>query len=241
MQHAVSVDVVVAEGVAEGALLASPDRVLLVVDWDNTVLPTTWLQAVCGLGANEPPLCASPLDAAALAALATLDGVAAEFMRVATERGTLVIVTNAEDRYVAATAAAFLPRTAAVLALMGVYVMSARDWYAPLFPAAVAEWKMRAFRDVVSGWRACHNGALPSQLVSVGDSTYERAAAHALAHTAGVRNVKTIKVGDALSADDLASALACVVAQLDGVLARCGDVDLVCAHSDAALLEIQVM
>lgn len=171
---------------------------IIILDWDDTLLPTSWLHtqqrdAECELMRAECVLaCAGSLSDRARRQLRALDGELVTLLSVLARLGTVLIVTNASEMYVSLTAAAFLPYTATWMRANEVCVMSARDLYETAYPTNVAAWKQCAFRDVVAAWQATHFGVPPACLVSVGDSQYERDAVRALATQC--ERVKSIKL-----------------------------------------------
>lgn len=204
------------------------DETLIVLDWDDTLLPTSWLRVH---GTAVPPLPPSedgtttPLSRRVLRRLADLDAAVVALLDALQCVGTLVIITNAAETYVELTAAAFLPGVARWLAAREVGIMSARSWYEAAFPTDVAAWKVHAFADVVQAWRVSHGGAPPAHVISVGDSVYERAAAHALAQRA-IRAVKTIKLKESPTCRDMEAQVMFLAKHAGRVALLTGDVDV---------------
>lgn len=205
-----------------GSPTNTPDDTLWVVDYDDTLLPTQWLQATAAPDA-------AALDAKRRAQLNDLETNVMVLLAALQRVGTVVIITNAIERYVELTAAAFLPRVAAWLTRHEVCVVSARGWYEAAFPTDVAAWKLHAFQDVVAAWRVSHAGALPTHVISVGDSLYERWAAHTLAHMHDghqIASIKTLKLKDAPSCRDLTAQARFLAKHVAGVAALAGDMDM---------------
>jgi hypothetical protein len=143
----------------------SPPRgnTVVFVDWDETILPTSWLlRRVPGTG-----------DAKKIRALLTLeqrgelgktDEMVAEVLeRIASTPNTLLyILTNANAMWLCETASALMPRTANVLRMRNVGIFAAREIT-----------KLCLVRMVVEGLS-------PRLTVSFGDGPLEREAVQTL-------------------------------------------------------------
>jgi hypothetical protein len=196
---------------------------LIVLDYDDTLLPTQWLQRVAteaGHDAVHPAM----LTPSQREQLAVLESQILALLDTLQRVGVIVIITNAVEMYVELTASLFLPRVAAWLTCHDVCVMSARAWYEHVFPLNVAMWKLHAFRDVVTAWQVSHNDMPPAHMISVGDSLYERWAAHALASSCGA--IKTIKLKEAPTCSDLTAQLAFLAPHVVAIATMNGDVDM---------------
>jgi len=142
-------------------------RSLLVLDWDDTLSPTTWI-GKHGLTLQSPTVpdeLRKELDAHAKKVVRTLD--------VACDLGRVIIVTNAERGWVELSAKKFLPEVCS--RLEGIQIVSARTQYETESCQNPIEWKMRAFLTVARAHVSAF-GPDPS-LISVGDSVHERVAA----------------------------------------------------------------
>lgn len=196
-------------------------RVVAVVDYDDTLLPTSWLSNL-GVLLSPHALSAaqrdavSVVDAAAEALLTALAGACEE----------VVVITNASAEYAAQTAAAFLPRTAAWLAAEGIMVLSARDRYAAQLPDAVPGWKAAAFLHLMAAWRLTHGGRLPTALLSLGDGDHERDAARALPAAGFPLEIMTLKMLPMPSAAVLTRQLNLLPSHVAALAARGAAADL---------------
>lgn len=152
----------------------SVEDTILIFDWDDTVLPSSWLQdggfRLDGEGKELEP---HREELEELARRAT------ETLRVAQQLGKVVLVTNAERGWIEMSCRRFLPTL--MPALGGVAMLSARTRYeSPELPSPF-DWKVRAFEDEIGAVEDL--SALPSQcrgrcnnVISIGDSAHEREA-----------------------------------------------------------------
>lgn len=206
---------------------APPEETLIICDWDDTLLPTSWLQQYA-VRAGQSAVRSADLSERQRQHLGELEEQLLLLLTALASLGTPIIITNAVERYVELTAAAFLPRVAAWLTAHEVSVVSARSWYGWRFPTDVAAWKLHAFQDVVQAWRDSHGGQAPSHILSVGDSLFERWAAHSLAVTWGddVAAIKTIKLRELPSCQDLTAQAKFLARHATSVAALEGDMDM---------------
>jgi hypothetical protein len=143
---------------------------LIIFDWDDTLLPTTWLH---GQGLLEDG--AVPLSIEQGLQLQALAGLVAATLDAAKKRGAVCIVTNAEPGWVEESCRAFMPSLQ--LHLQDVRIVSARGDHEKHGQFAPTAWKCLAFEGVVRDF--CHSArddahlAPRRSIVSLGDSEYE--------------------------------------------------------------------
>lgn len=125
---------------------------LLVFDWDDTILPTSWLLRVHALTADAPmrPEVQRQVSALALVALQTLN--------MAQTMGTVIIITNSAPGWVDQSCQLFMPQ---LLPHVRRLHIAAKPLNAPL------TFKINAFRRECRQFR---------NLVSIGDGDAERVA-----------------------------------------------------------------
>lgn len=144
------------------------DETLLMLDWDDTLLPTSWIEAQ-GLRPSESYLM-TPWQREQLALMAQR---AVLTLRVAKSYGTVVIVTNAEHGWIELTCEKFMPSLLPVL--QDVKILSARSQYEPQGVAQPCVWKLLAFDGEIGSFFGGPRIARRN-VISVGDSLYEREA-----------------------------------------------------------------
>jgi hypothetical protein len=154
---------------------------LLLLDWDDTVLPTTWI-AERTSGARQLLNADSPCRPALREQCAALDAKAAELCRRTVERGGIVVILTAATRkWVEQTAAICLPRVHACLTQDACLVVSAQEiWRArgDVTEENPGAWKVHAARLMADHLADC----APRQysIVGAGDRPHDETAARAL-------------------------------------------------------------
>mmetsp|Transcript_39433 Transcript_39433/g.126384 ORF Transcript_39433/g.126384 Transcript_39433/m.126384 type:complete len:271 (+) Transcript_39433:143-955(+) len=174
------------------------DETLLIFDWDDTVLASSWIQE------NNIRLDGEWVIPTRLAAeFSKLAKLAAETLRRAKKLGTVVLVTNAERGWIELSCQRFLPEL--LPCLESVKILSARSEYErPDLPSPF-EWKLRAFAAELGRFFNPARPACPARknVISIGDSAHEREAV--LRVTACMRNcrVKSLKFVERPSIDQI--------------------------------------
>jgi hypothetical protein len=139
---------------------------LIILDWDDTLLPTTWLHAQ---GLLEDDVALTVEQGLQLQALA---GLVAATLDAAQRRGVVCIVTNAEPGWVEDSCQAFMPSL--LPRLQGVRIVSARGDHEKHGLYMPTMWKCLAFEGVVRDfYQSAGHDAGRHSLVSLGDSEYE--------------------------------------------------------------------
>ena len=105
----------------------------IVFDWDDTFMPTSWLEKI-----KHSP------DQEGLQELADLSKVAISVITQAKLYGLVIIVTNADEGWVHQSCSQHMPLLQPHLA--GIPVISAQEKYSLLYPDP-RQWKIAAFRD----------------------------------------------------------------------------------------------
>lgn len=149
-----------------------PEETILIFDWDDTVLPSTWVQCQ-GLRLDE----SSELTAWHREQLAEVAIAAAETLRIAKQHGTVVLVTNAERGWIELSCQKFLPTLYPTLE--NVKVLSARTTYESSQYSSPLDWKLRAFETEIRriyGADAVNHPEKRKNVLSLGDSVHEREA-----------------------------------------------------------------
>lgn len=146
-----------------------PEQTLFVFDWDDTLLPSTWL-ARHGLkldGSVSP----SPAQQKQLRRLARS---VSRTLRGAKRCGTVVLVTNAERGWIELSCTRFMPSLCPVLEDLN--LISARSAYEPLGVTSPLEWKSKAFADAIGAFFQPLAADQLKNVISLGDSVHERMA-----------------------------------------------------------------
>ena len=188
---------------------------LMVIDYDDTLCPSSWIAAAPERQATENDL----------AILQHVEESIAGLLRQADALGcSVVIITNADEEWVKFSSRRFLPRVVPLLAR--VRVVSARH-YEALYPGRSVCWKAAAFTHVAKAFfaEATPADARPREVLSVGDSNDERLAVRAAAQP--LKAVpKAVKLVDAPSLHTVACQLRTVTTVLPFVAAAAHAVDV---------------
>lgn len=163
----------------------SREETLFIFDWDDTVLPSTWVQRE-GLRLDS----ASKVSEAQRGRLAEAATTGAATLLAAKRHGTVVLVTNAERGWIELSCQKFLPTLYPMLE--NVRLVSARTTYEGPSCASPRDWKLHAFAAEIA--RHYSPGVLRSGLkrknvFSLGDSVHEREAL--MTATATLPNCRT--------------------------------------------------
>mmetsp|Transcript_75396 Transcript_75396/g.212344 ORF Transcript_75396/g.212344 Transcript_75396/m.212344 type:complete len:362 (-) Transcript_75396:74-1159(-) len=155
-----------------GDLKYTKEETLFVFDWDDTVLPSSWIQAQ-GLRLDD----ASKTNQWQRERLAEVATVAAETLRLAKLHGTVVVVTNAERGWIELSCQKFLPTIAPLLE--NLRLVSARTTYeGPRAPSPL-DWKVHAFGTEIArmyGRAGLLDASKVKHIFSLGDGAHEREA-----------------------------------------------------------------
>lgn len=147
------------------------DETVLFFDWDDTVLPSTWVQQQ-GLRLDG----AGNLTWLQREQLRKTADAASETLRLAKQLGTVILVTNAERGWIELSCQKFLPTL--FPSLESVRMLSARTAYETA-QSTPLEWKLRAFDREIHRVFGAEVLAAPSRrknVLSFGDSVHEREA-----------------------------------------------------------------
>ncbi|GBG31668.1 Hypothetical Protein FCC1311_078932 [Hondaea fermentalgiana] len=203
------------------------DNSLFIIDWDDTLLATSWL------GAQGLRLDAAEIPAVVQEELRALEESMVQILSHALSLGKVAIVTNAESSWVELSARKFVPGVCDLLSQ--IRILSARSSYQDAFPNQAEQWKMEAYKcvfheafpDLASGSGKAHYPRV--QVLSLGDSIYERNALMSLAETVGTEKLlpKSVKFVERPNPGQLVRQIEIVLDNLHDVYASSADpVDL---------------
>mmetsp|Transcript_21598 Transcript_21598/g.34418 ORF Transcript_21598/g.34418 Transcript_21598/m.34418 type:complete len:292 (+) Transcript_21598:77-952(+) len=150
------------------------EETVLIFDWDDTILPSAWVQSQ-GLRLDEE----SKVSESQRAELSKAASAASETLRAAKQHGTVVFVTNAERGWIELSCQKFLPTLYPVLE--NVKLLSARTTYETPTLSNPQEWKLRAFDSEIKriyGEEKMLEPERRKNVLSLGDSMHEREALH---------------------------------------------------------------
>lgn len=205
------------------------DRVLVLVDWDDTILPTHWLIEEGLTNRDAEP------SAVQKRMLAAVTDAAKRMLEVALELGEAVIVTNAVEGWVQLTCMRFMPALMPLVRQM--LVVSARSTYEPMGHSDPLVWKCLAFDREVEREFGCPcplNDFSKISLVAIGDSVHEHEALRRSARALPGCCTKSLIMAEKPSPQCLYEELALIVDGLDEVAFHKGDIEINVAAKIAA-------
>jgi len=201
--------------------LISP-KVLLLIDWDDTILPTSWLlqQGLIGADGSIETLKMSSQEQTLLH---ELESKVTQALWTAMGHGRVVIVTNAAEGWVQTSCSAFMPSLCHVLDQLD--VISARSVYECSEDACPFSWKRLAFADVLE---AAFEDPSNSQqhVISIGDSMYEHAALAAMQEKSSSHYSKSLKLMEGPIIEDLIEQHSVLNESFEFVVSHEGHLDL---------------
>jgi len=142
---------------------------ILIFDWDDTVLPSTWIQEQ-GLRLDDESV---PTEEQ-MAVLGSLAELAEQTLTIAKRHGKVVLVTNAERGWIELSCQKFVPALQPVLE--DVKILSARSMYEQHGVTSPFEWKYLAFENEIHNFYELIPDDHRKNIISFGDSAHEREA-----------------------------------------------------------------
>eukprot|EP00931_Biecheleriopsis_adriatica_P074672 TRINITY_DN4867_c1_g1_i1.p1 TRINITY_DN4867_c1_g1~~TRINITY_DN4867_c1_g1_i1.p1 ORF type:complete len:254 (-),score=66.07 TRINITY_DN4867_c1_g1_i1:116-877(-) len=203
----------------------APEETLLIFDWDDTVMPSSWVLDE-GLRVDD----AATLTEKQQEHLSELARLAARTLRMASRLGTVLLVTNAERGWVELSCKKFMPSLLPSLAT--VKTLSARTEYESADVPSPFEWKLKAFNNEISRvFDIDPDSKDTSQprrknILSFGDSGHEREAViNATANMPDTRT-KSLKFIDRPGVEELRKQHALIVKCMKQIVHHDGNLDL---------------
>lgn len=142
---------------------------LVIFDWDDTILPSTWLEQQ-GLRLDD----SIRLNDHQRSQLGSLTDCVIDTLSAAKRYGQVVFITNAEQGWVELSCQKFMPELAGLLA--DTKVVSARSVYEPQGVLSPCLWKHLAFEREILGFLQASCVETRKNIISIGDSPHERQA-----------------------------------------------------------------
>lgn len=211
-------------------ILPAPCENCLIFDWDDTLLPLSWLQLQQGTR-NGEGAGALPQDKAEQ--LRDAERVVVETLRAAKLLGTVIVVTNGDQGWVQLSAERYLPSCLPLLE--GVEVLSARSAYEGCAPGRPGEWKRLAFEHVIGNFCQTLSAGRWANIVSIGDQLWERDALFAATEDVPGCWSKSVKLLDRPSLRQFIHEHKMIQEGLESVVTRRGNLDLALQKSDSGI------
>lgn len=147
----------------------SAEETLMIFDWDDTLLPSSWVKQQ-GLSLDD----SSTLTQEQIEKLQLAAKGARRTLLAAKQRGCVIIVTNGEQGWVELSCWKFMPLLYPVLE--GLPIVSARSVYEKQGISSPFEWKVCAFQREVDSFYADRGQDSRRNVISLGDSMHEHMA-----------------------------------------------------------------
>jgi len=145
------------------------EETLMIFDWDDTLLPSTYIQQQ-GLKLTDDSQ-PTPEQWEHLKEISLGSAIS---LRAARRRGRVVLVTNAERGWVELSCRKFSPWLLPLLD--GLKVLSARSEYEHRGVTSPFEWKYLAFESEINNWNSLISADAITNIISIGDAGHERQA-----------------------------------------------------------------
>jgi len=215
---------------------------LIIFDYDDTLFPTSFLNKR-GLKLTD----VGPIDGKIVAILDQYSQIINKTLEMAQKIGHVLIVTNAEERWISLTVEKFLPKSENIV--NSFQHISARSIFEPTGIVSPIGWKENAFRMVVEEYldsigirsgdlgngHPMGNGRVGPQVISLGDSAHEREAVLKIASDFGTSriSVKSLKLMERPEIDALIKEHGLIQECLKDIVLHVGNLDL-CIQPGAA-------
>lgn len=153
---------------------------LIIFDWDDTLLPTSYLQSLKLMNVDTLPDSEKEK-------LQNLENKVINILNLALSKGEVYIITNSCMGWVEHSAAKFYPNLGPIIEK--VKIISARTRYEDMYPGNGLEWKVQCFLNLKENI----NNKLVTNIICIGDSAFEMEAGKILASTFTEAFIKSIK------------------------------------------------
>jgi hypothetical protein len=180
---------------------------IFIFDWDDTILPTTFLTQEDII--NDEYL---PEEFAEIFSI--LEKNIIKVLELAINKGDVYIITNSSIGWVEFSAKKYFPNMAKILTK--IKVISARSEYEDAYPGETKLWKEKAFLNL----KKKIDLKLPSNIICFGDSIVELEAGKTLASKVNNSFIKTIKFQQNPEPEDLIKQIGLIIKKFDYIYSR---------------------
>lgn len=185
-------------------LSQSTDSTVIIFDWDDTLLCTSWLCQHMDFAPSGD----------LYAHLRKIAQQSQSMLEAALKMGHTYVITNSMSGWVEHSAGLWVPELLPVL--RQVQIISARDTYEHLYPDDAGQWKLQAFLEIRHQF-----AATPIEnLVVLGDEDFEMRAAQAMENDLPSAFIKTVKFQAKPSAKEHLRQLELVAEKFDRIVRK---------------------
>ena len=178
---------------------------LIIFDWDDTLLPTSFLTPY-GIF-NENIVLSEQIQKK----ISRLEKSVSKLLKIAVEKGDVYIITNAGVGWVEFSASRFYPSVTEVL--KKIKIISARGEFEKEFPGDSRKWKIQTFLTL----KKKLNVKLVTNIICLGDSLFEMEAGRVLASQFTQAFIKTVKFREGPKPEELNKQLNLVITQFNSI------------------------
>lgn len=193
------------------------EETLVIFDWDDTLLPTAWLE-------EQGILLEGQANAEQWAQLEALARRAAATLEQAMRQGYVIIVTNGIEGWVQGSCMQFMPSLLPML--YGIRIVSARSWLEPWGIPCPTEWKRITFDWEVGYFESWLTEGQSGNIVSVGDSIHEHHALLCATHWRPRCCAKSLRLAERPSIAQLTEEHELLAGTIAEVIQQEGDLDV---------------
>jgi hypothetical protein len=188
---------------------------VIFLDWDDTLFPSSYLAS------KGYRLESEFVSEEVLRQLKLVEAWVERLLDYLATKGDVYVITNAETGWVELSSAKFIPDLADRVKMLD--ITSARSKYESMFPNSPLKWKFYAFKDKLITDLGPNDNV---QVLSLGDSNYEREAA--ISVTKDYPNIccKSIKFQERPSVEQLLKQIELVIKSFEEIYSHDGDLDL---------------
>jgi hypothetical protein len=160
------------------------DETLIIFDWDDTILPSSWLAK------NNLYIDLDIIPNEYLSQLSSLQKSISLLLERAITCGNLIIITNSDAGWIEVSCKKFLPEIVPLLSK--IKILSARSTFQSKELDSPIDWKIKAFyKEINLAYEGKNNSR--KNILSWGDSQFERTALHKGVQDLKFVNTKSIK------------------------------------------------
>ena len=182
---------------------------IFIFDWDDTLLCTTVISPG-GYFDDNIVILPSKLEK-----INRLETIVKKLLTITIEKGDTYIITNSEPGWVEYSCKRFFPNVYSLLDK--IKIISARGLYEKKYPNNFKTWKNMAFNDIIKNYEL----DLPTNIMCMGDSTYEMEAAHGLANKFKDGFIKAIKFKECPRIEELINQLNLILDKFNFIYSAC--------------------
>jgi hypothetical protein len=198
---------------------------LIILDWDDTILPTTWLEIN-----NVRPK--SIVKSFYTKEMALYENYCYDFLNEVRKNGNIIIITNADEKWVESTCKEYLPKILPIIST--IKIISAYSIYNKIVNCPF-KLKEMAFKNEIELYIK-ENPNIVKNILSIGDAEYERIAVRSinknkkLEGTSEICFIKSIKLSENPNLELIREQLDVITKNITSIISKKETLDLVLGY-----------